>query len=185
RIHVAQPFAAAAILLLVLEEADHERLLRLGIVQDEQLLRLEPFRRIAVLHLLPHLVHAVAADPLEGDYACNRHQSLLVGCGNPTPPEDRAARSRPLDMDAHVWIGTGNRFNPLQQFQEGTLILDGETLTVQLPGGTFSVDAHDAELTFPRLMTGTGFEMTVGDVKAHVWFYDPYAGRSALLSGSD
>ena len=83
-------------------------------------------------------------------------------------------------MDRHR-----ERFNPLQQVQAGTLTLEGEILSVELPGGAFSVDAREAQLTFPRLMTGTGFEMTVGSVKANVWFYDPYAGRSALLSGSD
>lgn len=56
---------------------------------------------------------------------------------------------------------------------------------MEFPSGAVSVDAKDAQLAFPRLMTGMGFEMTVGGVRTHVWFSDRFAGRNAMLSGSD
>jgi len=52
----------------------------------------------------------------------------------------------------------------------------GEALATTLP---------EAQLGFPRSMTGAGFALTVRGKTLYVWFYDPWSGRSTLLSGGD
>jgi hypothetical protein len=85
-------------------------------------------------------------------------------------------------LEARVWVGSKGRFNPLQQFAEGTLRLDGDALTFSGDQGqTLSTTLSEAQLGFPFSMTGAGFELTVRGQKSYVWFYDPFAGRDTLL----
>ncbi len=88
-------------------------------------------------------------------------------------------------MEARVWIGTKGRFNPLQEFEEGLLRLDGGELTFRGAGEPVSMNLSEVDLDFPLSMTGTGFAMTVRGTKAYVWFYDPFAGRSTLVESGD
>jgi hypothetical protein len=90
-------------------------------------------------------------------------------------------------MEARVWIGTKGRFNPLQQFEQGILSLDGDALTFRGGGGgdTVSTSLSEVEFSFPLSMSGTGFVMTVRGVKSYVWFYDAFAGRSTLITSGD
>jgi hypothetical protein len=85
-------------------------------------------------------------------------------------------------MEARVWIGTKGRYNPLQQFEQGILSLDGDALTFRGGGEPVCTKLSEVEFGFPLSMTGSGFAMTVRGVKAYVWFYDPFAGRSTLLT---
>lgn len=86
-------------------------------------------------------------------------------------------------LEARVWLGTKGRFNPLQEFSEGVLRLDGEALTFRGDQGeTLETTLPEAQLGFPLSMTGAGFELTVRGQKSYVWFYDPFAGRATLLS---
>jgi hypothetical protein len=89
-------------------------------------------------------------------------------------------------MEAGVWIGTKGRFNPLQQFEQRILSLDGDVLTIRGGAGeAVSWSLSDVEFGFPLSMSGAGFVMTVGGVRSFVWFYDPFAGRSTLLTEGD
>jgi len=99
--------------------------------------------------------------------------------------EERSWRVRPVSMEARVWIGTKGRFNPLQEFEEGLLRLDGSELTFRGAGEPVSMNVSEVDLDFPMSMTGTGFAMTVRGTKAYVWFYDPFAGRSTLVESGD
>ena len=87
-------------------------------------------------------------------------------------------------METHVWIAT-KRYSPFQQASERILILEGSTLTVRGEGGAVSVDLSEIELRFPRSMLGAGFELIQDGGKLYFWFYDPFAGRDAMLQGSD
>src|SRR6266542_639665 len=83
--HRTQDLVGFPVVVLVLENDDHERLLGLGVVERDQLRRRgEALRRLATLHLTVHLVHPVRAHAVERHHTCKRHQSLLVGSGNPT-----------------------------------------------------------------------------------------------------
>ena len=84
-------------------------------------------------------------------------------------------------MEARVWIGTKGRFNPLQEFEEGLLRLDGGELTFHGAGEPVSMNVSEADLDFPLSMTGTGFAMTVRGTKAYVWSTtrSPGAARSS------
>ena len=84
-------------------------------------------------------------------------------------------------MEARVWIGTKGRFNPFQQYEEGTLSLDGDVLTFHGVGDAASMSLSEVEFSFPRSMTGTGFIMKVRGIKATVYFLDPFAARNAML----
>jgi hypothetical protein len=88
-------------------------------------------------------------------------------------------------MEARVWIGTKGRYNPLQEFEEGFLSLDGDALMFRVGGDTVSMSLSEVEFSFPLSMTGAGFVMTARGKKAHVWFYDPFAGRSTLVTSGD
>jgi len=88
-------------------------------------------------------------------------------------------------MDAHVWIGTKGRFNPFQQFEEGTLTLDGSALVFRGAGEPVLMHLSEVEFRFPLSMTGTGFVLTVRGVKAYVYFMDPAASRKAVLESGD
>ena len=86
-------------------------------------------------------------------------------------------------LEARVWLGTKGRFNPLQEFAEGTLRLDGDALTFHDDQGeTLATTLSEAQLAFPLSMTGAGFELTVRGQKSYIWFYDPFAGRNTLVS---
>jgi hypothetical protein len=86
-------------------------------------------------------------------------------------------------MEARVWRGTKGRFDPFQQFEQGTLTLDSETLTFRGDDGSVvSGRLSELELGFPLSMAGGGFTMTVGGARSYVWFYDPFAGRGTLLT---
>jgi hypothetical protein len=88
-------------------------------------------------------------------------------------------------MKAKVWVGTKGRFNPLQEFEERLLSLDGDTLTFRGGRESFSMELSEVALGFPLSMNGAGFVLTVRGAKFHVWFYDPFAGRSTLLTSGD
>jgi hypothetical protein len=89
-------------------------------------------------------------------------------------------------MEARVWVGTKGRFNPMQRFEEWTLCLDRETLTFRDRNGlTMSTALSKARLSFPFSMSGAGFVLELRGVRAYVWFYDPFAGRGALLESGD
>lgn len=89
-------------------------------------------------------------------------------------------------MEARVWVGSRGRFNPLQRFEEWTLILDRDTLTFRDRNGlTMSEALSKVRLSFPFTMSGAGFVLEKRGVRAYVWFYDPLAGRSRLLEGGD
>jgi hypothetical protein len=87
-------------------------------------------------------------------------------------------------MEAHVWIGTSGRWSPFQRFEEGTLSLDGDRLTLR-SAEPVSVSLSESELAFPLSMTGAGFVLTVHGRKRYVWFMDPFAGRSTFLTSFD
>ena len=81
-----------------------------------------------------------------------------------------------------MWLGSKGRFNPVQEFTEGTLRLEGEALTfLSDEGETLATTLSEAQLGFPLSMSGTGFVLTVADKRSYVWFYDPFAGRGTLL----
>jgi hypothetical protein len=87
-------------------------------------------------------------------------------------------------LEARVWLGSKGRFNPLQQFSEGSLRLDGDVLTFRGDQGeTLATTLSEAQVGFPLSMTGAGFVLTVRGKTSYVWFYDPFAGRGTLLSG--
>jgi hypothetical protein len=88
-------------------------------------------------------------------------------------------------MEARVWIGTKGRFNPFQEFEEGVLSLEGDTLTFRTRHDTVSMGLSEVEFGFPLSMSGAGFVMTVRGIKAHVWFYDPFPGRGTLIEAGD
>src|SRR6266567_3921463 len=90
--HRAQDLVTLPVVVLRIEEDDHERLLRLGVVKHDELARGESLRRLPLAHLAVHLVHPVLADPVEGHNACECHSGLLVDCSNPMPSA-RAATS--------------------------------------------------------------------------------------------
>src|SRR5512132_116057 len=83
--HRAEDLVTLAVVVLRIEEDDHERLLGLGVVKHDELAGRESLRRLPFLHLAGHLVHPVLADPVEGHNACECHSGLLIDCGNPTP----------------------------------------------------------------------------------------------------
>jgi hypothetical protein len=87
-------------------------------------------------------------------------------------------------METHIWIAT-KRYSPFQQAEERILGLEGSTLSVRGEGGTWSSSLSEIELRFPRSMLGAGFELVLGDGKLYIWFYDPFAGRDAMLKGAD
>lgn len=85
-----------------------------------------------------------------------------------------------------MWVGKKGRFNPLQHFEEWTLSLHRETLTFRDRNGvTMCAPLAEVQLAFPFSMSGAGFVLTARGVKAYVWFYDPFAGRSAFLESGD
>ena len=89
-------------------------------------------------------------------------------------------------MEARVWVGKKGRFNPLQRFEEWTLRLDGDALMFRDRNGvTMSASLSEIEFSFPFSMSGAGFVLTRRGVRAYVWFYDPFAGRSSLLENGD
>jgi hypothetical protein len=89
-------------------------------------------------------------------------------------------------MEARVWVGKKGRFNPLQRFEEWTLSLHRDTLTFRDRNGvTMAAALSEVELSFPLSMTGAGFVLAARGVRAYVWFYDPFAGRSAFLESGD
>ena len=89
-------------------------------------------------------------------------------------------------MEARVWVGKKGRFNPAQRFEEWTLSLHRDTLTFRDRNGiTMSAALSEMELSFPFSMSGAGFVLAARGVKAYVWFYDPFAGRSSLLESGD
>ena len=88
-------------------------------------------------------------------------------------------------MDAHVWIGTKSRWNIFQSYEEGTLTLDGETLTFAGSGGPVVMNLSEIEFRKPRTMTGLGFVMKVRGITATVYFSDPAASRTKMLEGGD
>jgi len=89
-------------------------------------------------------------------------------------------------MEAKVWVGKKGRFNPLQRFEVWTLRLDRDTLTFRDRNGvTMCARLSDVELSFPLSMSGAGFVLAARGVRAYVWFYDPFAGRSAFLEDGD
>jgi hypothetical protein len=85
-------------------------------------------------------------------------------------------------LEARVWLGSKGRFNPLQEFARGTLLLEGRALTFRGDEGeTLATTLAEAQLDFPLSMSGAGFVLTVSGRKSYVWFYDPFAGRGTLL----
>ena len=73
RRHGAQQIVAARVVLLAVEEDEHERLLGAGVVKDDDLLRGQPLRRLGVAHLGVHLLDAVPSDSIERHGTDERH----------------------------------------------------------------------------------------------------------------
>jgi hypothetical protein len=88
-------------------------------------------------------------------------------------------------MESRVWIGTKGRFDPRQRFEEAILSLGGDTLSFRGDGRPVSLNLSEIRLDFPRSMSKAGFLMTQRGIKAYIWFYDPFAGRTTLISSGD
>src|SRR2546421_6698439 len=76
--HRIQDLVAALVVVLRLEDDDHERLLGLGVMEGDELGRRESLRGLTALHLPVHLIHPVLAHAFERHNSCERHLSLLV-----------------------------------------------------------------------------------------------------------
>jgi hypothetical protein len=76
--HRVQCRVAARIVVVVVEEQDHERLLGFGIVKDDDLLCRDVSGALVALHVALHLGHPFAVDTVERHDTCEGHDFLLV-----------------------------------------------------------------------------------------------------------
>ena len=91
-LHGVQGFVALAVVVVCVEEDDHERFLRFGVVEHHDLGRREPLRRLPVAHVAFELFDPVRAHAVKGHDPCERHRTLLVDCDDSTPREMLCAR---------------------------------------------------------------------------------------------
>src|SRR5262245_9641027 len=101
RRHRVESRVAARVVLLGVEEEDHERLVR-AVVEHDDLRRGDVVRPAALLHLAVHLVHPFLADAFEFDNARVRHDQLL-----PDVAEVRADARQLTTLDADATLPRG------------------------------------------------------------------------------
>src|SRR3954470_21397637 len=92
--HRAERLVAALVVVLVLEEDEHQRLFGIGIVKRDDFLGGNVVRALAARDLSLHLGHPFAADAFEGHDSCERHSCLLVEGSSDSKPSGRKAQAR-------------------------------------------------------------------------------------------